>query len=100
MIFGKNYSSLMLPYHVLHYSKSGLQKILEQGGFKEIKIKTLGQSSVFLCSLGSYFEEIGFLAGSKICKSALLGKILQPIWGFFGLLGFGEELMAIAERAN
>ncbi len=96
-MFGKNYNSLMLPFHLIHYSPSGLRRVLEGSGFRVIAIKTLGQSSVFMQSLRTHLLSMGYPRIAKWVCCRPLALLLSPIWGIIGVLGFGEEITVIAE---
>jgi 2-polyprenyl-3-methyl-5-hydroxy-6-metoxy-1,4-benzoquinol methylase len=85
-IFKKNWYQLDIPRHLINYSESNLKLLLEEDGFKTIKVRYNSRPSQFSVSL-MYLIKVK----SKIIKS-LLDFIFLPLTWAVNLLRMGDQI--------
>lgn len=98
-IFRENYVWIMIPDHILYFSKRSLRKVLKDGGFKKIKIYLPPRALLnFSLSFHNYLIKRGI---SKIVSKPIvvLSIPLSILIGVFSsTFGMGEVIRFIAKK--
>ncbi|MBV8361656.1 MAG: class I SAM-dependent methyltransferase [Deltaproteobacteria bacterium] len=103
-----------LPYHFVYFSRLTLNRALNQSGFEIIRVMTHETFSGWLLSTvrslrqrnHSNIDDTSQVKSVNISKSVLwpiavlIGGLTLPLRRLQGLLGYGDELAALARRAR
>jgi 2-polyprenyl-3-methyl-5-hydroxy-6-metoxy-1,4-benzoquinol methylase len=103
LFFRSHWWGLEAPRHLMLYTPRGLEKILKESGFTDIRIHFERSPKDFVRSLGYFLCEwklISPAAVQAMGEEPLLNGWLAPVTWLFGWLGFGDRIHAFARRAT
>lgn len=99
-LFGRWWFPWELPRHLYHFDKATLARLLEQAGFRVVRLRTGVGSLFFMASL----ERVWAHKYTRPLPSRLLWKLIErfvarPICLIAGHAGYGTEITVYAAKA-
>lgn len=97
ILFNKwQFGALSIPRHLVHFNTRSLYNSLRAAGFSKFEVKTVPHPSFFRSLCVKWGMPYSDIVNSRVIN--LFSFLSLPLEFFFSLIGYGDGLVAIAEK--